>query len=104
MFLTVNVDRQPMLPMIKSAIDILFKTPKDMFWTGRVMDLLFDGIPIDCSDVEDFTAKAVCGVFEGGDVKAVQPINETHFSFSLFKSVSFEHFSTISSVFCHKFN
>lgn len=78
-----------MLPMIATAIDLLFNKPKDMFWTGRVMDLLFDGIPIECTS-EDFTAKAVCGVFESGDVKAVQPLNDTHFSFSLFQSVSSE--------------
>lgn len=89
MLLTVNVDKKPMLPMIATAIDLLFNKPKDMFWTGRVMDLLFDGIPIECTS-EDFTAKAVCGVFESGDVKAVQPLNDTHFSFSLFQSVSSE--------------
>lgn len=58
-----------------------------MFWTGRVMDALFNGIPVDCSDEENFEATAVCSIFKTGEVKAVQPINATHFSFSLFQAV-----------------
>lgn len=87
MFMTVNVDKKPMIPMVAQAIDILFHNPKDMYWTGRVMDLLFDGIPIDCS-AEEFASKAICGVFESGDVKAVKKLNSTHYSFSLFSAVN----------------
>lgn len=82
MLLTLNVDKKPMLPMIKSAIDILFNNPQHVFYTGRVMDILFDGIPIDCSS-DEFQAKAVCSVFESGEIKAVRPISSTHFAFSL---------------------
>lgn len=46
------------------------------------MDILFDGIPIDCSS-DEFQAKAVCSVFESGEIKAVRPINSTHYAFSL---------------------
>lgn len=46
------------------------------------MDILFDGIPIDCSS-DEFQAKAVCSVFESGEVKAVRPISSTHYAFSL---------------------
>lgn len=82
MLLTLNVDKKPMLPMIKSAIDILFNSPQHMYYTGRAMDILFDGIPIDCSS-DEFQAKAVCSVFESGEVKAVRPISSTHYAFSL---------------------
>lgn len=88
MALAVNVDKQPMLPIIVKAIDQLFHEPKDMFWTGRVMDVLFDGIPIDCSS-DDFAASAACSVFKSGDVKAVRQIDDDHFKFSLFAGVSF---------------
>lgn len=91
MFMTLNVDKKPMIPMISLAIDRIFNNPKDMFWTGRVLDVLFDGIPVDCSNTEDFQTKAVCGVFESGEVKAVQPHNDTHFKFSLFQAVSLFH-------------
>lgn len=74
--------------MAYEAINQMFHNPKDMFWTGRVMDILFDGIPVDCSS-EEFQSKAVCGVFESGEVAAVQKHNDTHFKFSLLASVSF---------------
>lgn len=85
--MAVNVDKKPMVGLVAKAINELFHNPKDMFWTGRVMDILFDGIPIDCSS-DAFEAQAACSVFESGDVKAIKPINDTHYSFSLFASVS----------------
>lgn len=86
MFLSVNVDKKPMLPLISQAIDQVFHEPKDIFWNGRVMDILFDGIPIDCS-ADSFQATAICSVFESGEVNAVKKYNDTHYSFSLFSAV-----------------
>lgn len=80
-----------MLGLVEKAVNYMFHDPKDMFWTGRVMDVLFDGIPIDCSS-DAFEAKAVCSVFEAGEVSAVKEVNETHYSFSLFTAVSFNCF------------
>lgn len=94
MALAVNVDKQPMLPLIVKAIDLLFHEPKDMFWTGRVMDILFDGIPIDCSSSE-FAATAACSVFQSGDVKAVRPIDDEHYAFSLFAGVRYRNYLMI---------
>lgn len=91
MIMALNVDKKPMIPMVAGAIDTMFKNPKDMFWTGRVMDALFDGIPVDCSS-DDFQSKAVCSVFQTGEVKAVQPVNATHFKFSLFAAVRLSSF------------
>lgn len=71
-----------MLTMVQSAIDLLFKSPTHMFYTGRIMDILYDGIPIDCTS-DKFPSKAVCSAFEGGEVKAVRRLNETHYAFSL---------------------
>lgn len=86
--LSVNVDRQPMLPLASNAINHIFHNPVDPFWTGRAMDLLFDGIPIDCSST-DFNAKAVCSVFESGESQAIQPVDDDTFKFSFFGGVSF---------------
>lgn len=82
MLLTVNIDKKPMIPMIKAAADFFFDSPTSMFYTGRVMDILFDGIPINCNS-EDFQVKAVCSVFQSGEVKAVRPLGGNHFAFSL---------------------
>lgn len=71
-----------MLPMVGSALDALFGSPQDMYYTGRVMDALYDGIPVDCA-VDEFHAKAVCGAFERGEIKAVRQLNSTHYAFSL---------------------
>lgn len=89
MALSVNVDRAPMLPLVSNAINILFHDPTSAFWTGKVMDILFNGIDIDCTST-DFNAKAICSVFEGGDIKAVRPKEDADdiFQFSLFGNVS----------------
>lgn len=89
MALGVNVDREPMLDLIASAIDIMFHEPADIFWTGKVMDVMFNGIDVDCTS-ENFNAKAVCTVFEGGEEKAItpHPQKEKYYQFSFFGSVS----------------
>lgn len=89
MLLSMNVDKKPMLQMVANAVDIMFKKPSHMFWTGRAMDVLFDGIPIDCTNMVAFQSKAVCSTFESGDVKVVKPLNETHYTFSFMAAVSF---------------
>ena len=78
-----------MLPMVAEAVQHLFHEPKDIFYKGKVMDLLFKGIPVDCTS-SDFNAKAICAVFEAGEVKAVQKheVEEEMYTFSLFGAVS----------------
>lgn len=87
MALAVNVDKKPMLPAIVSGLKALFHDPTEPFWTGRVMDLLYDGIPIDCSS-DEFSAKAICAQFDNPDMKAMRKLNDTAFAFSLFDGVS----------------
>lgn len=87
MILATNIDKKPMLPLVKDAIDIIFHSPKNMYYVGRAMDILFDGITIDCSS-DDFNAKAVCSVFESGEVKTIRPISEDHYTFSLFATAN----------------
>lgn len=90
MALAVNVDKKPMLPTIAGAINELFHHPADAFWTGRVMDILYDGVPIDCTS-EEFNAVAICSQFATGEMKAVRPTGEKTYAFSLFAGVSFLH-------------
>lgn len=87
MSLAVNVDKKPLLGMTDKAIKYLFNSPETPFWTGRVMDLLFNGFDIDCSSSE-FEAKATCSVLASGDVAAIRVIDENHLKFSMMGGVS----------------
>lgn len=87
MALGVNVEKAPLLPMIRDAINEIFHNPKDAFWTGRVMDYLFDGIEIDCSS-EETAAKAVCLNFDTDEAKAIERVREGVYKFSVFGTVS----------------
>lgn len=94
--LTVNIERPEMLSYITELINELFHNPKSVFWTGTVMDLLFDGLPVDCSG-ESFTTAAACAEFESGEHKTIRMVNETFYKFALFTSV-------ITLFFCFLFN
>ncbi|XP_062554263.1 sensory neuron membrane protein 1-like isoform X2 [Armigeres subalbatus] len=79
--LMVQRDREAMMPLVSKGMNIIMDPLTTGFLTTRVMDLLFDGILIDCSSHE-FSAKALCSGLESEG--AVSPYNETHFMFSLF--------------------
>lgn len=76
-----------MLTLASKAIEAIFHHPKDPFWTGRIKDYLFDGIEIDCTS-NVVAAKAVCSIFKAGQVKAIEPLREDFFKFSVFGAVS----------------
>lgn len=61
--------------------------PETPFLTASIMDILFDGIPLNCSAPELFSAKAICSQLRGE--KNVRIYNETHLAFSVFGGVSF---------------
>lgn len=83
--LATNVDKQPLLSQVEVAVKNLFNDPADVFFTGRIMDLLFDGVSIDCSS-NDQTTTALCLTFE--DTAGFRRIDDTHLAFSLFGGVS----------------
>lgn len=78
----------------KAAIEELFHAPKDAFWTGRAMDLIFDGIFIDCS-TKNPLAKLACGEIRSGGHQSIQQINATTFKFSLLGGVSIKKTFTL---------
>lgn len=85
LLLATNVDKRPMLPLIDRAIGNLFHNPKDGFYTGRVMDMLFDGVPIDCHSDDTITA-ALCSHLQ--NQKSFKKLDTHHFTFSLFGGVN----------------
>lgn len=85
MLLATNYEKKPFLPKLDVAIKNLFNNPPDAFYTGRVMDVLFDGVPIDCTSQED-TTLAICTQLE--DMPAIKRIDENHLAFSILGGVS----------------
>lgn len=82
----VKRDREPMLPIVEGALDPLLNNPKDPFFHGRAMDLMFDGITINCES-EDFSPKAVCSALET-EAKSLIKLDDHHYKFSIFGGVS----------------
>lgn len=70
------------------AIKEIYHQPTTAFWTGKAMDVLFNGFVVDCTS-EDFNSKATCAVFDSGEVKSVYPKGEEEdmFLFSLLGAV-----------------
>lgn len=69
------------------AIKELFHEPTDVFWTGKVMDLLFNGIEIDCNSTEPL-AKVTCSQIRKAKNPTIQPIENKRLKFSLLAGVS----------------
>lgn len=83
--MAVNVDKQAMLPAVETVVNNLFNNPADAFYTGTVMDLLFNGVSLDCSS-DDKPTVGMCMNLE--EAAAIKKIDDTHLSFSLFGGVS----------------
>jgi scavenger receptor class B, member 1 len=74
--------------MVIQGMTELFN-PTTPFLSARIMDIVFDGVPIDCSDPESFGAKAICTTLRGE--KSVKTINDTHLAFSVLGGVSIHY-------------
>lgn len=59
--------------------------PKTPFLTASAMDILFNGVGIDCSS-EQFEAKSFCGALQ--NEKAIKVVNDTYLKFSILGGVS----------------
>lgn len=85
MLMAVNVDKKPMLPTVEQVIKRIFHDPADAFYTGRAMDLMYNGVPIDCSS-DDGLVAGVCLQFESE--RSFRKDENGQLSFSLFAGVS----------------
>lgn len=84
--LAASIDKPVMLPRIEQAIKNVLHNPSDVFYTGKFMDLFFNGIEADCTVKETFTA-ALCANLEDQPF-SVGRIDENHLKFSFFGYVS----------------
>lgn len=71
----------------KSAIKEIFHEPTDVFWTGRAMDLMFDGIQIDC-DVDKAMAQVACDEIRDRKDPHFRMLDNGKMMFSMFGGVS----------------
>lgn len=86
MFLSTNVDKKPLLKTVENVAKAVFDDPADAFYTGRAMDLMFNGVSINCGG-EDKTAAGFCMQVE--DEIPFKRIDDDHLTFSLFGGVSY---------------
>lgn len=77
------------------AIKELFHQPTDVFWTGKVMDLLFNGIEIDCNSTEPL-AKVTCNQIRRAKNPTIQPMENKRLKFSLLGGVCQQLFCSIA--------
>ncbi len=84
--IAIKREHKALLHLAAKAMTEIFK-PESPFVSVRIMDILFDGIAIDCSNPnDDFAAKAACVQMK--DNENFQIVNDTHLKFSLFNGVS----------------
>lgn len=83
--LAANYDKQAMLPALSQVMKNLFHDPADAFYTGRAMDIMFDGVPVDCNSDHKVT-QAVCLTLE--DSSSFKSFDDQQLKFSLLGGVS----------------
>jgi hypothetical protein len=86
--IAIQRDSKPLLEMAINAMTDIFK-PTTPFLTARIMDILFDGIAIDCSG-DSFLVKSTC--IQIKDRRGIRSINDTHLAFSALGGVSTQCF------------
>lgn len=84
--LTVHFEFRNFLHVAVAAINEIFNEPTDVFWTGRAMNLLFDGIEIDCSTTNPL-AKLACTQMRKNKNQAIQQIDKNRMIFSVLGGV-----------------
>lgn len=85
--LLIHIDRPDLIDFIQRALNKIMDNPQDIFFTGRLWDLLYDGIFLDCT-ANDFEVTATCSEFDGGVAAEIRRFNETAFKFSMFGNVN----------------
>lgn len=67
------------------AVDSIFKKPSSVFVTAKAKEILFEGLPVDCT-VKDFAGSATCNVLKE-KAESLVPVGEGKYLFSLFGHV-----------------
>lgn len=79
-----------------AAINELFDEPKDVFWTGKAIDLLFNGIEIDCNVTNPLT-KIACREIRKRKDSYFKRLDNNKYLFSMFGGVRLHSFCSVFS-------
>ncbi|XP_046745518.1 sensory neuron membrane protein 1-like [Diprion similis] len=79
--ITMN-EKPQMINIAAKAADSIYRKPTSIFMKARAMDIMFDGITIDCT-VKDFAGAAVCSLLKT-DTRNLHVVGENMYKFSLF--------------------
>lgn len=71
--------------IIAKAVDSIFHKPDSVFVTATAREILWTGLPVDCS-VKDFAGSAVCGILREDDSGFLK--DGENYKFALFGAVS----------------
>lgn len=82
MVMTTLREKPSAIGILNKAVDSIFKKPDSVFVRAKAREILFDGLPVDCT-VKDFAGSAVCSILktEGKDLIEVE---ENRYKFSIF--------------------
>nr|AWS20447.1 sensory neuron membrane protein 1 [Aphidius gifuensis] len=75
-------ERPGMVGLAAKAVDSIFHKPDSVFVKATVREILWTGLPVDCS-VQDFAGKAVCGILREDDSSLLKD-GETNYKFAIF--------------------
>ncbi|XP_011149856.2 sensory neuron membrane protein 1 isoform X2 [Harpegnathos saltator] len=75
-------DKPAAVGVVGKAVNSIFHNPDSIFVKAKAKDILFDGLPVDCT-VTDFAGTAVCNVLKT-EAKDLMPDGENRYKFSLF--------------------
>lgn len=86
MLLAINYEKPELMDFITKALNNILQNPEHIFYHGPAANLIFRGIPLDCSS-EDFEVSAVCSELESDEYPLVQKLNDTFMQFSMMGNV-----------------
>ncbi|XP_014214799.1 sensory neuron membrane protein 1-like isoform X2 [Copidosoma floridanum] len=81
MVMTIVREKASMIPLVSKAVDSIFKNPDNVFVRVKAMDVIVNGLPIDCT-VKDLAGSAVCSEIKKNSDELMKD-DEDMFRFSL---------------------
>lgn len=80
------MENEGMLELVSKGMNLVFNDPKSPFLTETAWNIMFGGFLLNCESNE-FEGQAVCGAIQNELEGGLEAINDTHFSYSLFRGV-----------------